>query len=78
MNLKIAIAIIVAMLFVMPFTHAVVGYKAYRHGRVSMNEEAIKRQGKLSFVLNGKVLTLRPEIVRNFQACASSCHARGY
>jgi len=70
LSLKIAITIIVAMFVAMPVTH----YKAYKHGRVSMNTEVTKAVGKYTFVLNGKLATLKPEIVRNFQACASSCH----
>ena len=72
MRLKIAIAIIVAMLVAMPVTH----YKAYKYGRVTLSEEAVKLVGKYTFVLNGKLATLTPEISRNFLACSSSCHGR--
>lgn len=69
MSLRIAIAFIVAMLVVMPYTH----YKAYKYGRTTMNAEAVKRQGGISFVLNGKVATLKPKIIRNLGACGN-CH----
>ena len=60
---------IVAMLFVMPATH----YKAYKHGRITMNAEAVKKQGRLSFVIDGKIATLEREIVKNFGTCGN-CH----
>lgn len=74
MNPKIAIAIIMAMLVAMPLTHVLVGYKAYKHGRVTMGDEIVKAVGKYTFVLNGKIATLKPEIVRNFLACSTGCH----
>ena len=64
------ITIIVVIVLAMPVTH----YKIYKHGRMTMNAEAVKEQGKLSFVLNGKIATLKHEIARNFLACSTSCH----
>lgn len=64
------ITIIVVIVLAMPFTH----YKTYKHGRITMNVEAVKKQGRLSFVLNGRVATLEREIARNFLACSTSCH----
>ena len=66
---KILIALVLAMLVVLPLSH----YAAYKHGRTTMNTEAVKRQGGLSFVLNGKVATLKPEIIRNLGTCGN-CH----
>lgn len=66
---KVLIVVVMAMLIVSPMSH----YAAYKHGRETMNAEAVTRQGELSFVLNGKVATLYPEIIRNLGTC-SNCH----
>ena len=72
MSLKIAITVVLAMLVVMPFSH----YGAYKHGRLTMNAENMEKQGKLSFVLNGRIASLvEMQIESNFGTC-TRCHER--
>ena len=84
MRLKIAIAIIVAMFVAMPFTH----WAAWKMGRASdyqkitallgVTENKNMRVGKHVFTKKGvfPIEYPKPEIVRNFLACSSSCHGR--
>lgn len=73
MSLKIAISFVLVMLVLMPYTH----YRAYKHGRVTMSDEIVEKVGRYTFVLNGKLATLQPQIVDNFGVC-SNCHVGGF
>ena len=69
MRWRIVIMLLMAMLMAMPVTH----YLAYKHGRATMNVEAVKRQGKISFVLGDRIVSLEHEIVKNLGTCGN-CH----
>lgn len=67
---NIVIAIFIVLFIVMPYTH----FKAYKHGRVTMNKEDLKVMTKRSFVLNGKIT--HETIKRYFDVC-EVCHMEG-
>ena len=67
MSLKLIIIAVLMSLLVLPYTH----YKAYEHGRITMNAEIA---GKAAFVLNGKVAVL--DVIRQLDQC-STCHTGG-
>ena len=67
MNLRILIAIISVLVLVLPLTH----YKAYKHGRVTMDKEHVRAVDKTLYMLNGKRVYLEP--VRQDNVCGN-CH----